>query len=203
MPYLVESRLSWSIAQDIITAVSVGKVATPKHILLPWIIKTLTGNVELIKMMNQLGHSCSYSTLEEIDTALCIEKLELVDCENIPLPSGIHPSVPTVLAFDNIDRQEEVLSGSGTTHRVNGIIVQPASMSCAPPKPESHVTHKKEKKRSIEPSHTYLPIYTVGKKKGPPPIKPVDLSKALKSSTVTAHQQNLLWILARKHDPDE
>ena len=62
---------------------------------------------------------------------------------------------------------------------------------------------QKGKEGSIEPSHTYLPIYTVGKKKGPPPIKPVDLSKALKSSTVTAHQQNLLWILARKHDPDE
>ena len=115
--------------------VTVGKVLTPKQVLLPWAIKTLTGNVELIKTMNRLGHSCSYSRLEEIDTALCIEKLESADTDSIPLPSCIHPSVATVLAFDNIDRLEEVLSGAGTSHRVNGIIVQPTSLSCKPPKP--------------------------------------------------------------------
>lgn len=101
------NRLSWSIAQDIVYAVTMGKVFTPKHILLPWVVKTLTGNVELIKSLNRLGHCCSYTKLEEIDTALCIEKLEM--SESVPLPNGVYPNVPTVLAFDNIDRQEEVL----------------------------------------------------------------------------------------------
>jgi len=118
-------RLSWSIAQDIVTAVSAGKVITSKHILIPWVIKTLTGNVELIKFMNRLGHASSYSTLEEIETALCIEKLKSAEDDHFPLPSNIHSFIPTVLSFDNIDRQEEVLSGAGTSHRVNGIIIQP------------------------------------------------------------------------------
>ena len=118
-------RLSWSIAQDIVTAVSAGKVITSKHILIPWVIKTPTGNVELIKFMNRLGHASSYSTLEEIETALCIEKLKSAEDDHFPLPSNIHSFIPTVLSFDNIDRQEEVLSGAGTSHRVNGIIIQP------------------------------------------------------------------------------
>ncbi len=95
-----------------------GKTLTPKRVLLPWVIKTLTGNVELIKIMNRLGHSCSYSSLEEIDTALCISKLANSDPDSTTLPTNIHPLVPTVLAFDNIDRQEEVLSGTGTSTHI-------------------------------------------------------------------------------------
>lgn len=96
-------RLTWSIAKDIVSAVTLGEVLTPKHILLPWVIKTLTGNIELIKTMNRLGHGCSYTRLEEVDTALCMEKLETAEGGGVLLPSSIHPSVPTVLAFDNIN----------------------------------------------------------------------------------------------------
>ena len=110
------NRLALSIAQDIITAVSVGAIKTAKHVLLPWVIKTLTGNVELIKIINRLGHGCSYTALEEIDTAVCINKVANVDSDSVSLPSKVNPAVPTVLAFDNIDRFEESLSGGGTSH---------------------------------------------------------------------------------------
>ena len=45
---------------------------------------------------------------------------------SVPLPQHIHAHsyVSTNLAFDNIDRLEETLSGSGTSHKVNGIAVQ-------------------------------------------------------------------------------
>ena len=78
-----------------------------------------------IKILNRLGHGISYTQLEEIDTALCLQKLAGEDDSNIAIPSSILPCVPTHLAFDNIDRLEETLTGSGTSHRVNGIIVQP------------------------------------------------------------------------------
>ena len=87
---------------------------TPKQIPFPRAIKTLTDNVELMKILNRIGHSCSNSRLEEIGTVLCIHKLNSVDSAQVPLPVNIHPSVPIVLAFDDIDRQEEVLSGAGT-----------------------------------------------------------------------------------------
>ena len=63
-------KLIWSFSQDLICGVTSGRVQTSKHILIPWAIKTLTGNVELIKILNRLGHGISYSKLEEIDKAL-------------------------------------------------------------------------------------------------------------------------------------
>jgi hypothetical protein len=67
-------RLTTSFGND---AISCGKNKTPKHILLPFAVKSLTGNVELIHTLNRLGHSISYSKVEEIDTALCLQKLAL------------------------------------------------------------------------------------------------------------------------------
>ena len=125
------NRLTWSLGQDILYAVTNAQVITPKHVLLPWVIKTISGNVELIRIINRLGHGCSYTRLEEIDTGLCIEKMSSVDAGTPILPLGTHPLIPTVLAYDNIDALEETLSGAGTSHRVNGIIVQPAVSSCA------------------------------------------------------------------------
>ena len=42
-----------------------GHSKPPKHILLSYGVKTLTENVELIKMLNRLGHGVSYSQLEK------------------------------------------------------------------------------------------------------------------------------------------
>ena len=46
------------------------KIKPPKQVLLSNRGKTLTGNVELIQILNRLGHGLSYSQLEENDTAL-------------------------------------------------------------------------------------------------------------------------------------
>ena len=80
-----------------------GTIKTAKHVLLPWFIKTLTGNVELITIIYRLSHGCSYTALEEIDTALCINKVANVYSDSVPLPSNLNPAVPTVLAFDKLD----------------------------------------------------------------------------------------------------
>ena len=42
----------------------------------------------------------------------------------IPLPANMQPQVSTTLAWDNIDRLDDTLSGEGTSHRVNGTAVQ-------------------------------------------------------------------------------
>ena len=91
------------LGQDILYAVTNAQVIRPKLILLPWVIKALSGDVELIHILNRIGHGCSYSHLEGIDTALCIEKLSNVDKGAPLLPLGTHPLIPTVLACDNID----------------------------------------------------------------------------------------------------
>ena len=87
------------------------KITMRKHIrvLLSMVVKTLTitGNVEIIKMLNRFGHACNYSKLLEIDKALCLQKS---DNDQVPLPLFAQPGVPTVLAYDNIDMIEETLS---------------------------------------------------------------------------------------------
>ena len=47
---------SSSLGQDIIYNVHNGRFLTSKHLLLPFAIKSMTGNVEWIKFLNRLGH---------------------------------------------------------------------------------------------------------------------------------------------------
>lgn len=85
--------------------------------------------------------------------------------DGVPLPSNVYPGTNTVLAFDNIDRLEGTLSGGETSHRVNGIAVQPVTdQKIVVPKVE------KTKKRSFSAPEERLPIYNVGKRVGAPPI---------------------------------
>ena len=107
-------RLIKSFAQDFMFGVSRGKIKPPKQILLPYAVKTLTNNVELIQMLNRCGHGIAYFQLEEINTALCLQKM--ASKSEIPLLDNILPHVSTTLAWDNIDRLEETLSGEGTSH---------------------------------------------------------------------------------------
>ena len=53
-----------------------------------------------------------------------MQKLSTVAAEEAVIPSNIQPHVFTNLAWDNIDRLEETISGGGTSHRVNGLAVQ-------------------------------------------------------------------------------
>jgi hypothetical protein len=189
------SVVAWSIAQDIVYAAFKGTILTPKHVLLPMTCKTLTGNVQLISILNRLGHGCSYSKMLEIDTALCMEKLNIVSEGEIPLPTTIHVNIPTVLAYDNIDRTEETLSGAGTSHRVNGIIVQKTSSSCLPQRSRNTVI--KGKQRSILMTIPCVQDYIVGKRKNPPAVTTVELPHECIENVKDAQRKNLLWIFSR------
>lgn len=82
--------------------------AEPQNWYIPWISS---------------GHSVSYLQVEEIDTALRLQKMEL-SRDDIPLIANIYQNVFTTLAYDNIDWLEETVSGAGTSQQVNGIAVQ-------------------------------------------------------------------------------
>ena len=90
-------RLVNTFIQDVIYAITYDKTKPPKRIILPFAIKSLTGNFELIHTLDRLGHSVSYSQLEDIDTALCLQKLALSEGD-VHLPANIHPGVFTTLA---------------------------------------------------------------------------------------------------------
>ena len=122
----IVQRLLRSFAHDMVYAVTGGQTKPPKHIVLAFTVKSLTGNVELINVLNRLGHSISYSQMEEIDTALCLQKLSLAD-RDVALPANIHPGIFTTLAWDNIDRQKVQLLESW---RVEGTTGQSDCTNC-------------------------------------------------------------------------
>ena len=190
-------RLITSFGQDLVFGTSGGRQKPPKHVLLPYAVKSLSNNVELIQIINRCGHGIAYSQLEEINTALCLQKLAATSCNEVPLPENIRPFISTTLAWDNIDRLEETLSGEGTSHRVNGIAVQANHFGPHPPSASLPVIMK-SKKRSIESvGDEAIPIYNVGERCGPHSRGYVEVK--LNEIMECAWKKNLLWVLARIH----
>ena len=103
-------RLALSLSRDLIHSATRGRIKTPKHVVLPMTVKSLTGNVELITILNRFGHGLSYSQIEEVETALA--EMQIAKRQNgVFVPSVCYPDVPGVFCWDNNDLQEETLSG--------------------------------------------------------------------------------------------
>jgi hypothetical protein len=105
------NRQVMSIAQDMIHCVSRGRVKTPKHVVLPMAVKSLTGSAEVVTLLNRFGHTLSYSQIEELETTIAEREIER-QAEGILLPNVCNnPGVPAIFCWDNNDLQEETLSG--------------------------------------------------------------------------------------------
>ena len=193
-----------SFGQDLIYAVTCGQCKPPKHLLLPYAVKTLTGNTEIIKTLNRFGHGISYSQMEENDTALCLQKLAQGLNERVVLPSSIKANVFTNLAWDNIDRLEETLSGHGTSHRVNGIAVQPRVFGPDPtPVKLSPVAKSKQRTLTFE-NQAELPVYVSGSRVGPHPLVTKEDHVSNTDDVVKqASNKNMLSILSRNVDTSD
>ena len=172
-----------SLGQDIIHNVRNGRFITSKHLLLPFAIKSMTGNVELINIVNRLGHGVSYSKFLEVDTAYAIQKIAATSGL---IPDETQPYQQTSLVYDNIDRLEETLSGGGTTHRVNGIVIQKAFIG--PKLPPESVEIPKTKQRSVYVDPLLLPMYNVGSRPEPP-ILPCTSIELTTNSQATARRK--------------
>ena len=121
-----------SFGQDIVYEITCGKMKPTKYIALSFSVKSLTGNVELISILNHLGHCVAYSQMQELDTALSLQKLSASGGDPA-LPGNIFPGIFTTLAGDTIDRLEETLGSEGTSHRVSSIAVQEKLPDRTPP----------------------------------------------------------------------
>ena len=77
----------------LIHGVCKGQLKNPKHILLPMAAKTITGNAQLIQILNRLGHGLSYSRCEEIDNIRCLSKMSNIPEKTVSLPDNIESLV--------------------------------------------------------------------------------------------------------------
>ena len=78
-------RLTYSFCQDIVHAMSKGKFRTPKHISLGLGRHSLTGQKLPITVLARFGHSITYDTVNEIETAQA-ELVEHFRSSSLSLP---------------------------------------------------------------------------------------------------------------------
>ena len=64
-------------------------------------MKGLTGSQSLIEILNQLGDTASYPTIEELEAKLTFQATESGNCA--PTGMSLHLEQATVIAFDNFD----------------------------------------------------------------------------------------------------
>jgi len=88
-------------------------------------IRQLTGSTSLIKILHGLGHCASSDTIYKHDSALTLATTQHED--EMCIPRNITSNKFTCLVWDNNDFQEETMTGKGTTHVTNGIIIQRSS----------------------------------------------------------------------------
>ncbi|KAG0717026.1 hypothetical protein GWK47_008292 [Chionoecetes opilio] len=107
------------------------------------------------------------------------------------LPLSIKAHVFTNLAWDNIDRLEETLTGKGTSHRVNGIAVQTKFYGPYPPRPELPRIDKL-KQRSFNIEHEELEVYLACARVGPQPL-PTNESHILEAQESLRSPVTRIW----------
>lgn len=95
-----------------------------KHIILLFVRKSLTGNVNVVHIFIRLVRGVSYSQAEETDVVLFLQQ-RTQSLGQYAAPSNIHAGVFTILAGDSTDRLQETVSGSSTFHRVDGFVIHP------------------------------------------------------------------------------
>lgn len=118
-------RLSLSIAQDIIYAVSKGKSLTPKHVGLGMTIHQATRSKSLVNMFNKAGHCINYSQVQRIDTSIAKQILETcTETDVVAVPTNLTEGRFLQFSADNIDIIEETLDGRGTFHATQMIAFQ-------------------------------------------------------------------------------
>ena len=82
--------------------------------------------------------------------------------DGVALPEFVKRFIQVTCAWDNIDRLEETLCGAGTSHRVNGIIVQARSCGPDPLYDRQDTDQRKGKERTVNFVEAHLPVYNAG-----------------------------------------
>jgi hypothetical protein len=189
-----------SMAQDLIYAQSRGRKQTHKSLALGMAVQQLTGSVRLLKILHGLGHTASSATVSKHNTALAIATIQ-DDGDGIKLPRNINPSAFTTIVMDNNDFSEETLSGKGTTHIANGIILQNVE--------ETRVREKvivSKKTRSIKALENKIVPYA--SKKGTICLKTEASGISLDTESYSQEQDTVrmadfLYILSRKNASED
>lgn len=107
-----------SITQDIVTFSTRGKVMTPKSYACGMTLRHYNISKPTANLIAGYGHAAGYQSLLGLETAAAMANSDL------KVPTGFATGAPTIVCMDNLDFSEETTSGAGTSHFVNGIMIQ-------------------------------------------------------------------------------
>ena len=148
------ARQIQSVCDDVMYITSRGRIQSSKHLCMGLGLKSLTGNRQVIDIMNRFGHSIGYHTTERLETELAsvITDKQQATPDGMRLQSGLC----TGIAWDNYDENSETLSGGGTLHDTVGFCYQNLTTDTA----DIHV-NKAPVSRTAKPKRSLLEKETV------------------------------------------
>ena len=111
-----------AISKDILFPENASRKRPKKHLQLGLAVKSLTGNRQIIELLNRMGHSINYHAVTEIETEMTFEARNR--CQYTPYGMELVETVGTRVAWDNYDRFVETSSGKDTLHDTVGINYQ-------------------------------------------------------------------------------
>ena len=153
-----------SLLQDLLYLESKGQKPTPKHYCLGMMLHHLSGSSSIVGILNKLGHCSSRLVVSSLETALA--QLQASSNE-LQIPTGFCSAYTTVV-WDNIDFSQETVSGKGTTHHTNEIIVQRLSISnMSMPSYSTERAFLPKRKHVVESQPIKVLPYTKKKRVGP------------------------------------
>lgn len=136
-----------SLAQDVIYA---SGYKTTKHVFLSSTVRHWTRSKKLVSLLNAMGHCCSYSDTLRMETNHANEILGSFRTNKVHVPENIDRDQFAYFAADNIDFEECLPDGKGTTHGINMIAYQNASASRQTHQTPNNTLPPKHKTRSLQ-----------------------------------------------------
>ena len=162
-----------SICQDIIYIWSKGRIQPPKTLALGLTLRHLTGNKRVNDILSALVHAASYQISLGLETALAMSQHEQ------GLPPEFQLTDAAAVCWDNIDFSNETVSGGGTAHYVNGILLQPITQGPVTPNTASQSSAKISKSvRKLPRLDSVMASAPHNRKQGPSQVRPASLPEA-------------------------
>lgn len=81
----------------------------------------MTASKSVVRIISGLGHSRSYDTIVQLETAIALKQAADL---TFSLAPGFVEGRLAMLVYDNIDFNEETLTGRGTTRHTNSVMIQ-------------------------------------------------------------------------------
>ena len=158
-------------------------------------MESITGSSEVVTLLSRFGRGVSHSKLEEIGTAMAERQINKHENEDL-IPSNCHKNIFSTFAYDNNDMLEESLSGIGTAHFTNGIVIKRSVDTCAQEPDDKEVNFSK--KRTLEDFHIQILPYCAKKRSDPEAIPLTEATIKGSSDEIEHSKKNaFLWLICR------